>query len=142
MWMNSVLSSNRGSPARFSRVGIDGPKISVSKMPVRIPRRANERARFTEIKDQLNRMLMLIATSINWLTTPAIVDLPTPPFAEETATTFFTSLIFRFSGNPRRRGNDGGVPERGSPYNTTPSAEVHQAKPQKTYQGILMLKTM
>lgn len=49
-------------------------------------------------------------------TTPAIVDFPTPPFADETAMTFFTSLILRFSGRPRRRENDGGVPERGSPY--------------------------
>lgn len=30
--------------------------------------------------------------------------------------TLFTSRILRFSGNPRRRGNCGGVPERGSPY--------------------------
>lgn len=30
--------------------------------------------------------------------------------------TLFTSRILRFSGNPRRRGNWGGVPERGSPY--------------------------
>lgn len=49
-------------------------------------------------------------------TTPAIVDFPTPPFADETAMTFFTSLILRFSGSPRRRAKDGGVPERGSPY--------------------------
>lgn len=46
---------------------------------------------------------------------PATVDLPTPPLAEETATTFLTSRILRFSGSPRRRGKDGGVPERGSP---------------------------
>lgn len=47
---------------------------------------------------------------------PATVDLPTPPLADETATTFLTSRIFLFSGSPRRRGKDGGVPERGSPY--------------------------
>lgn len=46
---------------------------------------------------------------------PAIVDLPTPPFAEDTATTLFTSLIFLFSGNPFFRGNEGGVPDLGKP---------------------------
>ena len=46
----------------------------------------------------------------------ATVDFPTPPLADETAITFFTSRILRFSGNPRRRGSEGGVPERGRPY--------------------------
>jgi hypothetical protein len=41
--------------------------------------------------------------------------LPTPPFAEETATTFLTSRILRFSGIPRRERKVGGVPDRGSP---------------------------
>lgn len=45
--MRCVLSSNRGSPERLRSVGIDGPKISVSRIPVRMPRRAKERARFT-----------------------------------------------------------------------------------------------
>jgi hypothetical protein len=31
---------------------------------------------------------------------PDIVDLPTPPFADDTAMTFLTSLIGRFSGRP------------------------------------------
>lgn len=44
-----------------------------------------------------------------------MVDFPTPPLAEDTAMTFFTSRILRFSGRPRRRGNGGGVPERGRP---------------------------
>jgi hypothetical protein len=44
------LSSRRGSPDRFRRVGIDGPKMSVSRIPVRIPRRAKERARFTNVR--------------------------------------------------------------------------------------------
>lgn len=52
---------------------------------------------------------------LNEANLPATVDLPTPPLAEETATTFLTSRIFRFSGSPRRRGKDGGVPERGRP---------------------------
>lgn len=42
----SALSSSRGWPERLRSVGIEGPKISVSRMPVRIPRRAKERARF------------------------------------------------------------------------------------------------
>lgn len=41
------LSSRRGSPERFRRVGIEGPKISVSRIPVLIPRRANDSARLT-----------------------------------------------------------------------------------------------
>lgn len=43
----SLLSSSRGSPERLRRVGTDGPKISVSRRPVLIPRRAKERARLT-----------------------------------------------------------------------------------------------
>ena len=41
------LSSRRGSPERFRRVGMEGPKISVSRIPVLIPRRANDSARLT-----------------------------------------------------------------------------------------------
>jgi hypothetical protein len=37
--------------------------------------------------------------------------------ADDTAITFFTSLMLRFCGNPRcMRGICGGAPERGSPY--------------------------
>ena len=46
---------------------------------------------------------------------PAIVDLPTPPFADDTAITFLTSLIFRFSGKPRCM--RGILPVRGNPCN-------------------------
>lgn len=42
-----VLAERRGSPERFSNVGIDGPKISVSRIPLRRPCRANARARLT-----------------------------------------------------------------------------------------------
>jgi hypothetical protein len=49
------------------------------------------------------------------LAIPAMVDFPTPPFAEETAITLLTPRILRFSGRPRRRKNGGGVPERGRP---------------------------
>lgn len=42
-----LLSSRRGSPERFRRVGMEGPKISVSRIPVLIPRRANDSARLT-----------------------------------------------------------------------------------------------
>lgn len=41
------LSSRRGSPERFRRVGMEGPKMSVSRIPVLIPRRANDSARLT-----------------------------------------------------------------------------------------------
>lgn len=44
---------------------------------------------------------------------PARVDFPTPPLAEETAITFWTSLMLRRSGKPRcMRGT---VPVRGKP---------------------------
>lgn len=47
---------------------------------------------------------------------PAIVDFPTPPFADDTTITFRTSWILRFSGKPRwRRGKIGGAPDRGKP---------------------------
>lgn len=72
-------------------------------------------------------------------TTPAIVDFPTPPFAEETAITFFTSLILRFSGSPRRRGKGGGVPERGSPYEGR-SAIGLKVETSETNQRIIMLE--
>jgi hypothetical protein len=41
------LGVNRGSPQRFRRVGIEGPKISVSRMPARRPFWAKLRARLT-----------------------------------------------------------------------------------------------
>ena len=44
---------------------------------------------------------------------PAIVDLPTPPLAEDTAITFLTSLIARLSGSPRCM--RGMLPVRGNP---------------------------
>lgn len=47
---------------------------------------------------------------------PAMVLFPTPPFADETAMTFFTSFMLRFCGSPRcMRGICGGAPERGRP---------------------------
>jgi hypothetical protein len=50
---------------------------------------------------------------------PAIVLLPTPPFADDTATTFFTSFMLLLCGSPRCiRGNCGGAPERGRPWMT------------------------
>lgn len=86
--------------------------MSVSRMPLRWPRRAKARARFTGGR--------LVAASV-WAfevfrTTPAIVDLPTPPFAEDTAITFRTSRMLRLSGRPRcRRGSCGGAPDLGRP---------------------------
>ena len=71
-----------------------GPKISVSRIPARWPCLANARARLT-----------------------AMVDLPTPPLAEETAITLRTEGMCRFSGRPRwRRGSSGGALERGRPW--------------------------
>jgi hypothetical protein len=45
--MRRFVEERRGSPERLSRVGIEGPKMSVSRRPVRWPWRARERARFT-----------------------------------------------------------------------------------------------
>lgn len=42
-----LLSSSRGSPYRSRRLGIDGPNISVSRIPVLMPRRARDNARLT-----------------------------------------------------------------------------------------------
>lgn len=39
----------RGSPDRLSKVGIEGPKMSVSKMPARWPSLARARVRLTII---------------------------------------------------------------------------------------------
>jgi len=43
------LDDKRGSPERLRRVGIEGPKISVSRIPARWPCRLNARARFTKM---------------------------------------------------------------------------------------------
>lgn len=91
---------------------MEGPKISVSRMPLRWPSRAKARARFTG-GGSVRLLFGYLGISG---TTPAIVDFPTPPFAEETAIIFRTSRMFRLSGRPRcRRGNCGGLPDLGSP---------------------------
>ena len=46
---------------------------------------------------------------------PANVDFPTPPFADETAIAFFTSGMRRFAGSPRLGICGGGLRE-GIPY--------------------------
>ena len=42
-----LLDESLGSPERLRSVGIEGPKMSVSRMPLRWPRRAKARARLT-----------------------------------------------------------------------------------------------
>lgn len=88
-YLSDLLLDSRGSPDRSNRVGIDGPKISASRIPARRPSLANANDRFA-----------------------ATVLLPTPPFADETAITLSTPVIFRCTG---RLPQVGGVPERGSP---------------------------
>jgi hypothetical protein len=83
--------------------------MSVSRMPVRRPRRANERATFTNLQSKFRPFLEKHSQQV-----PAMVDLPTPPLAEETAITFFTSLMRLRSGNPRCI--RGIVPARGNPF--------------------------
>jgi len=72
---------------------------------------------------------------------PDIVDLPTPPFAEDTAMTFLTSLIGRFSGRPlcMRALKFGGVPDLGSPCGELEIADQNQAS-MTTHQWVLMLE--
>ena len=41
----NVLDESLGSPDRSNKVGIEGPKISVSRMPVRRPNLARARDR-------------------------------------------------------------------------------------------------
>lgn len=43
------LDDNLGSPDSESKVGIDGPKISVSRIPARSPLRAKDNAKFTKL---------------------------------------------------------------------------------------------
>jgi hypothetical protein len=72
---------------------------------------------------------------------PDIVDLPTPPFADDTAITLLTSLIGRFSGRPfcMRALKFGGVPDLGSPYNKSDRANATPAS-MLAHQWILMLQ--
>jgi len=72
------VTSGSEVPARLSKVGIDGPKMSVSRMPVRRLWREKAKARLT-----------------------ASVDLPTPPLALETAMTWSTWAMRRLGGRPR-----------------------------------------
>ena len=71
---------------------------------------------------------------------PAMVLFPTPPFADETAMTFFTSLMFLFCGSPRcMRGICGGAPERGRPWGAT-SVMEQSSHVTQTYERIFMLQ--
>jgi hypothetical protein len=81
--------------------------MSVSRIPLRRPRRANAKARFTLSRQKDVSQIVVVFK-------PAIVDFPTPPLAEDTAITFFTSLIARRSGRPLCM--RGMLPARGSPY--------------------------
>ena len=81
--------------------------MSVSRIPLRKPRRANAMARFAAF-DQTREFKR------EEISRPAIVDLPTPPFAEDTAITFLTSLIGRLSGSPLCK--RGMLPVFGSPW--------------------------
>lgn len=75
---------------------------------------------------------------------PAMVDFPTPPLADDTATTLSTSLICRFVGSPLCiRRNCGDDPDFGRP------CEEYQLAPQNQrlgrlicgYQGILVVES-
>lgn len=108
-----LLCDSRGSPERSKRVGTDGPKISVSRIPALYPSLAKAKERFA-----------------------ATVLLPTPPFADDTAMTLSTPVIFLLTGF---LGQFGGVPERGRPYIIEPiSASPKMINLVEGYQWILM----
>lgn len=99
----------RGSPDKLSKVGIEGPKMSVSKIPARWPSLARARVRLTVVFPAPSEYLINFSKCQRGETenVPAIVLFPTPPFADETAITLRTSLIRRLSGRPRwRRGRN------------------------------------
>ena len=103
-------SLNLGSPKSPvpKIVGIDGPKISVSKMPLRRPLRANCSARLTTTNHNQSSLSEMRAGRVS---PPAIVLFPTPPFADETATTLSTLDIRLLAGRPRRGIWGGGLRE-------------------------------
>lgn len=102
-----ILFDSLGSPDKLNNVGIDGPKMSVSKMPALNPSLANASDRFANIVNEE----LEIALGVRSL--PATVLFPTPPFADDTAITLSTPAILRFSGF---FGQWGGVPALGKPY--------------------------
>lgn len=72
---------------------------------------------------------------------PDTVDLPTPPLAEDTAMTFLTSFMGRFSGRPlcMRALKFGGVPDLGNPC--CGSDQVNETSASiMTYQWVFMLQ--
>lgn len=90
-----VVGCEMDGSVRPRSVGTEGPKMSVSRRPVRRPWREKESARFADS-----------------------VDLPTPPLAEDTAMVCRTFGSGRFVGRPRwARGMEGGggFDDRGRP---------------------------
>lgn len=100
---------------RLKRVGMEGPKMSTSRMPERSPRRAKARERFA-----------------------AMVDLPTPPLAEEMAMMCETEGMGRLVGRPRWK--RGGVPVLGRPWGEGVSVLFVQGGRGRRgiYQGVFM----
>lgn len=89
--MSWFLGVRFGGELREKRVGTEGPKRSVSRRPVRWPRRVKARERLA-----------------------AMVDLPTPPLAEEMAMMWATEGMGRLAGRPRWK--RGMVPFWGRPW--------------------------
>jgi hypothetical protein len=90
---------------------MDGPKMSVSRIPVRRPRRAKARERLA-----------------------AMVDLPTPPFAEDTARMWATLGMGRLVGRPRWK--RGMLPLAGRPWGCEKGWEERCER--ATYKRVLM----
>ena len=95
------LWDSLGSSDRLKSAGIEGPNISVSRIPDRRPCRAKARERFAELEPVSELCVSLPDQDMCGEVLPATVLLPTPPFAEDTAITLETFFIGRRSGSPR-----------------------------------------
>jgi len=95
-----------------------GPKRSKSRRPTR-------KGRFFGCEERRGEEVVVVVGEGGWVWRPnaavaamltAIVDFPTPPFAEETRSVLATLGTRRFCGRPRCiRGRGGGEPVRGRP---------------------------
>ena len=74
------------------------------------------------------------------VTQPAMVLLPTPPLALETATTRRTPGIGRFSGKPLCiRGIEGALPDLGKPWRYSNERNVFTAADILVYQRVFVV---
>ena len=88
-----------GSPLRFIRRGIEGPKISASNNPTFLFMPAIANAKLTVLNQKKEKQSVMNydrgggVISQERETLPDVVDLPTPPFPEATAIMCLTPLM-------------------------------------------------